>query len=51
MNEPLNAGSLRLDCDPLGGLDMNRVKGLPSALDVKTDRIYRAVSISKRLGH
>ena len=43
MNQPLNAGSLRLDCDPVGGLDMNGMKGLPPVFNVKTDRIHRAV--------
>jgi hypothetical protein len=48
MNQPLNAGSPRLDCDPLGRLDMNGVKGLPPVFDIKTDCIDRAVSVSKR---
>jgi hypothetical protein len=38
MNQPLNAGSLRLDCEPLGRLDVNRMKGLPPVFEVKTDR-------------
>ena len=37
MNQPLNAGSLRLDCHPLSGLDMNGMKGLPPVFNVKTD--------------
>jgi hypothetical protein len=51
MNQPLNAGSLRLDCDPLGRRDMNGMKGLPPVFSVKTDRIHRAVSVSKRVRH
>ncbi len=51
MNQPLNAGSLRLHCDPLGRLDMNGVKGLPPVFDIKTNRIDGAVSVSKRVRH
>jgi hypothetical protein len=34
---------------PPGGLDVHGMKGLRSALDVKTDRIYNAVSADKRI--
>jgi len=51
MNQPLNAGSLRLDCDPLGRLDMNGMKGLPPVFNVKTDYVHRAISVSERLRH
>ena len=42
MNEPLGSRPVRLGCYPLGALDVNGMKGLLSALDVKTDRIYDA---------
>ncbi len=49
MNEPLRAGSARLRCHSLGRLDVHGMEALLSALDVKTDRIYDAVSTSKRI--
>ena len=49
MNEPLRSGPVRLRCHPLGRLDVHGMKTLPSVLDVKTDRIYDAVSASKRI--
>jgi hypothetical protein len=42
VNEPLGSRPVRLGCYPLGSLDVNGMKGLLSALDVKTDRIYDA---------
>ena len=51
MNEPLNSGSLRLSCDPLGKLDVDGMKRLPSLFDVKAYRIHRAVGIRKRIGN
>lgn len=51
MDEPFNSGSLRLNCDPLGRLDMDGMKRLRSVLDVKANCVHRAVSISKRLGN
>jgi hypothetical protein len=33
----------------LGTLDVHGMKGLLSVLDVKTDRIYNAVSAGKRI--
>ena len=50
MDEPFDAGSLRLNCDPLGRLDVDGMKRLPSLLEVKADCVHRAVSISKRIG-
>jgi hypothetical protein len=50
MDEPFDSGSLRLSCDPLGRLDVDGMKRLPSLLDVEADCIYYAVSISKRIG-
>jgi hypothetical protein len=38
-----------LRCYPPGGLDMNRMKGLPSVLDVEADRIDYAVNAGKRI--
>ena len=49
MNEPLGSRPARLRCYPLGSLDVHGMKGLLSVLDVKTDRIYNAVSASKRI--
>ena len=51
MDEPFDPGSLRLNCDPMGRLDMDGMKRLRSVLDVKTNYVHRAVSISKRLGN
>ncbi len=51
MDEPFDSGSLRLSGDPLGKLDVDGMKRLPSALDVKADCIHRAVSISERIGN
>lgn len=45
----LNSGPVRLNCYPPGGLDMNGMKSLRSALHVKTDRIYSAVGAGKRI--
>ena len=50
MDEPFDAGSLRLNCDPLGRLDVDGVERLLSLLDVKADCIHGTVSISKRIG-
>ena len=49
MNKPFDSGPVRLSCYPLGRLDVNRMKSLLSMLDVKTDRIYNAVSAGKRI--
>lgn len=49
MNEPLRSGPARLRCHPLGRLDVHGMKTLLSVLDVKADRIYDAVSASKRI--
>ena len=51
MDEPFDPGSLRLSCDPLGRLDVDGMKRLPSLLDVKADCIHRAICISKRIGN
>ena len=48
MNQPLDPGLACLSCQPLGTLDVQRMKSLCSVLDVKTDRIHRTVSASKR---
>lgn len=40
---------MRLGCYPLGRLDMNGMKRLPSVLDVKADRVYSGVSAGKRI--
>ena len=51
MDEPFDAGSLHLSSDPLGRLNVDGMKRLPSLLDVKADSIHCAVSISKRIGN
>jgi hypothetical protein len=51
MDEPFDSRSLRLSRDPLGRLDVDGMKRLPSVLDIKADCIHRAVSISKRFGN
>jgi hypothetical protein len=47
VSEPFNSGSARLSRYPLGRLDVHGMKSLLSVLDVKTDRIYYAVSAGK----
>jgi hypothetical protein len=49
VNKPFDSGPARLSCYPLGSLDVNGMKSLLSALEVKTDRIYNAVSAGKRI--
>jgi hypothetical protein len=49
VNKPLNSSPVCLSCYPLGRLDVNGMKSLMSALDVKADRIYNAVSAGKRV--
>ena len=49
MSQPLDSGSERLSCYPLGRFDVNGMKSLLSVLDVKTDRIYNAVGAGKRI--
>jgi hypothetical protein len=49
VNKPLDSSPVRLNCYPLSRLDMNGMKSLRSVLDVKTDRIYNAVSAGQRL--
>ncbi len=49
MDESFDASSVRLNGYPPGGLDVNGMKSLRSALDVKTDRIHHAVSAGKRI--
>jgi hypothetical protein len=50
MDESFDPGSLCLSRDPLGSLDVDGMKRLSSLLDVKADRVDRAVSIRKRIG-
>jgi len=40
---------VRLSCYPLGSLDVDGMKCLLSALDVKADRIYNAVGAGQRI--
>ena len=49
MNKPFDSSAVRLNCCPLSSLDVNGMKSLLSVLDVKTDRIYNAVSAGKRI--
>ena len=49
MNESFDSGPARLRCHPLGRIDVNGMKSFLSVLDVKTDRIYDAVSAAKRI--
>ena len=50
MDEPLDSSSVRLDCQPLSQLHVHRMERVPSALNVKTNRIHHTVSASKRVG-
>jgi hypothetical protein len=49
VNEPLGARPARSRRYPLGRLDVHGMKGFLSVLDVKTNRIYDAVSADKRI--
>jgi hypothetical protein len=49
VNQPFDSGPVRLSRYPLGSLDVNGMKGLLSVLEVKTDRIYNAVSAGQRI--
>ena len=49
MNESIDTGTECLSRYPLGRLDVNRMKGLLSVLDVKANRIYNAVGAGKRI--
>ena len=46
MNKPFDSGPVRLGCYPLSRLDVNGMKSLLSALEVKADRIYNAAGNS-----
>jgi hypothetical protein len=50
MDEPFDAGSMRLSCHPSGRLDVHGMKRLLSALDVETDRIYHPAGAGDRIG-
>jgi len=50
VNKPFDSGPACPSCQALGRLDMNGVKSLQPALDVKANRIYDAVSAGKS-GH
>ena len=49
MNKPFDSGPLRLGCYPLSRLDVNGMKSLLSALEVKADCIYNAVGAGQRI--
>jgi hypothetical protein len=49
VNKPFDPGPVRLGCYPLSRLDVNGIKSLLSALEVKADRIYSAVSAGQRI--
>ena len=49
MNEPIDSGTVCLSRYSLGRLDVNGMKSLLSVLDIKADRIYNAISASKRI--
>jgi hypothetical protein len=49
VNKPFDSGPVRLGCYPLSRLDVNGMKSLLSALEVKADRIYNAVSAGQRI--
>ncbi len=44
------ASELRLNRDPLGRDDVDRMKRLMPVFDVKTDSVHHSISISKRVG-
>ena len=49
MDESFDSSPVRLNRYSPGGLDVDGMKRLRSPLDVKTDRIYNAVSAGKRI--
>ena len=49
MNKPFDSGQARFGCNPASRLDVNGMKSLLSALEVKADRIYNAVSAGQRI--
>ena len=49
MNEPIDSGTVCLSRYPLGRLDVNGMKSLLSAFDVKANRIYHAAGAGKRI--
>ena len=49
MNKPFDPGPARLGCYPLSRLDVNGMKSLLSALEVKADGVYSAVSAGERI--
>ena len=49
MSNPIDSGMMCLSGYPLGRIDVNGVKGLPSALDIKANRIHNAVGAGKRI--
>jgi len=51
VNKPIDTGTECLSRYPLGRLDVNRMKSLPSVLDVKANRIYNAEGVGKRIRH
>ena len=50
MREPLHSGSTCLIRHSLSSLDMHGMEGFAAMLDVKTDRIHNAVSVSNYIG-
>jgi hypothetical protein len=49
VNQPFDSGPVCFACYPLSRLDVNGMKSLLSALEVKTDRICNAVSAGQRI--
>ena len=49
MNKPCDSGPVRLNCDLFGSLDVNGLKSLWSALDIKADRVYNAIGALQRI--
>jgi hypothetical protein len=49
VNKPFDSSPVGLGCYPSSRLDVNGVKALRSALAIKADRVYNAVSAGQRI--
>ena len=48
MGQPLDAGELRLGGQAPRACDMDRLEGLPTALDIEADGVHRAIGAGER---
>ena len=50
VDESLDTGSVGLSCDAFGSLNVDRIKRVVAALDIKTDRVDHTVGAGDRIG-